>query len=174
MDTVPTTDAPVVSLHFLDYWRVVRLRKSLILTVFLLCVITSMGLTYFLPKQYSSTVRIEVQKDVPEVDLLGNRSGLQSWDPYYLTTQFRIITSWGILSQVITNLSLQHLLAEQDQPGEPDWTPDQAYAELYRRVAVDQTRGTSLIEIAVRNPDPVGAKDIANTIAEVYKKYRMA
>jgi hypothetical protein len=41
MDTAPTTDTPVVSLHFLDYWRVIRLRKSLILTVFLLCLITS-------------------------------------------------------------------------------------------------------------------------------------
>jgi len=30
MDTAPTTDAPVASLHFLDYWRVIRLRKSLI------------------------------------------------------------------------------------------------------------------------------------------------
>ena len=28
MDTVATTDTPVVNLHFLDYWRVIRLRKS--------------------------------------------------------------------------------------------------------------------------------------------------
>ena len=61
MDTAATTDSPVASLHFLDYWRVIRMRKSLILTVFLLCVITSSILTYCLPKQYSSTVRIEVQ-----------------------------------------------------------------------------------------------------------------
>ena len=67
MDTAATADTPVVNLHFLDYWRVIRLRKSLILTVFLLCVITSSILTYFLPKQYSSTVRIEVQKTAPEV-----------------------------------------------------------------------------------------------------------
>ena len=115
MDTAATTDTPVVSLHFLDYWRVIRLRKSLILTVFLLCVITSSVLTYWLPKQYSSTVRIEVQKDAPEVRSHGHQAGLQSWDPYYLTTQFRIITSWGILTQVITNLNLRHVLAEQDR-----------------------------------------------------------
>jgi capsular exopolysaccharide synthesis family protein len=174
MDTAATTDSPVASLHFLDYWRVIRMRKSLILTVFLLCVITSSILTYCLPKQYSSTVRIEVQKDAPEVNIIGNQAGLQSWDPYYLTTQFRIITSWGILDTVISNLNLRHVFAEQDQAGEADWTPDQAYGYLYKRVGVDQTRGTSLIEIAVRNSDPKWAADIANKIAEVYKEYRKA
>jgi capsular exopolysaccharide synthesis family protein len=172
MDTA-TTETPVVNLHFLDYWRVIRLRKSLILTVFLICVITSSVLTYCLPKQYSSTVRIEVQKSAPEVQLLGDRTGAQSWDPYYLTTQFRIITSWGILSQVITNMHLTQVFAQQEQAGEQEWSVDQAYGYLYSKVAVDQTRGTSLIEITVKYPDPVGAKDIANTIAEFYRKYRM-
>jgi len=171
MDTAATTDTPVVNLHFLDYWRVIRLRKSLILTVFLLCLITSSVLTYCLPKQYSSTVRIEVQKDAPEVNILGNQPSVQGWDPYYLTTQFRIITSWGILTDVITNLNLTHVLADT---GEPDLTLDQAYALLYKKVGVDQTRGTSLIEISVRNPDFKVAADIANTIVAVYKKYRMA
>ena len=118
MDTAATTDTPVVSLHFLDYWRVIRLRKSLILLVFLLCVITSAILAYCLPKQYSSTVRIEVQKDAPEVNVTGNQTALQGWDPYYLTTQFGIITSSGILNKVITNLDLQHVLAQQDRAGE--------------------------------------------------------
>jgi capsular exopolysaccharide synthesis family protein len=171
MDTAPTTDNPVVSLHFLDYWRVIRLRKSLILTVFLLCLLTSTGLTLLLRKQYSSTVRIEVQKDAPEVSLVGNQPNVQGWDPYYLTTQFRILTSWQILTDVISNLNLTHALAEE---GEPDLTPDQAYAALFRKVAVDQTRGTSLIEISVRNTDAKMAASIANTIVDVYKKYRMA
>ena len=172
METAPTTETPAASLHFLDYWRVIRLRKSLILTVFLLCLLTSSGLTVLLPKQFSSTVRIEVQKDAPEVGIRqDSQSALQSWDPYYLTTQFRIITSWRILSSVITNLNLQHVLAEQDQlPA--DYTLDDAYGTLSRKVAVDQTRGTSLIEITVRNSDSKWAADIANKIAAVYKDFR--
>jgi len=172
MDTA-TTDTPVVNLHFLDYWRVIRLRKSLILTVFLICVITSSVLTYCLPKQYSSTVRIEVNKDNAEVPILTDRTGGQGWDPYYLTTQFRIITSWGILYDVITNMNLTHVFAQDDQAGEPDWTIDNAYAYLHSKVAVDQTRGTSLIEITVKYPDPNKAALIANTIADFYKKYRL-
>jgi capsular exopolysaccharide synthesis family protein len=173
METAATAETPVVNLHFLDYWRVIRLRKSLILTVFLLCVITSSFLTYFLPKQYSSTVRIEVQKTAPEVSIYGNQSGLQNWDPYYLTTQFRIITSWRILSQVISNLNLQQVLADQEEKGSAKLPLDVAYLILSRKVGVDQTRGTSLIEITVRNPSYDVASDIANNVAEVYKQYRM-
>jgi capsular exopolysaccharide synthesis family protein len=168
-----TTETPVVNLHFLDYWRVIRLRKSLILTVFLICVITSSVLTYCLPKQYSSTVRIEVNKSNPEVPILSDRSSGQGWDPYYLTTQFRIITSWGILYNVITNMNLTHVFAQSDQAGEPDWTVDTAYAFLHSKVTVDQTRGTSLIEITVRYSDPNVARDIATTIVKFYKNYRM-
>ena len=82
MDAVntTTTETPEIKLHFLDYWRVIRLRKSLILTVFLLCVIASAFLTYWLPKQYSSTVEMEVQKDDPPITIIGN-SANQSWDP---------------------------------------------------------------------------------------------
>jgi capsular exopolysaccharide synthesis family protein len=164
-------DSPEVKLHFLDYWRVIRLRKSLIFTVFLLCVISSAILSYCLPKQYSSTVRMEVQKDAPEVQVVGSQASL-GWDPYWLTTQFRIITAWDILCPVITNkdLNLQHVLAHDVQ--ESDWTLDQTYKVLSRKVSVDQTRGTSLIEISVRNPDSDMAAAIANKIAETYKQYR--
>ena len=65
MDSVTTNEVPELKLHFLDYWRVIRLRRSLIIMVFLLCVVTSTLLTFWLPKQYASTVRIEVQKDSP-------------------------------------------------------------------------------------------------------------
>jgi capsular exopolysaccharide synthesis family protein len=173
MDTAPTTETPAITLHFLDYWRVIRLRKSLILTVFLLCFITSSVLTYLLPKQYLSTVRIEVQKDNPEIDPTGNHAAsAQGWDPYFLTTQFQIIKSWAILTEVITNLDLQHKLADQDEKGSPPWTMDRTYATLANRVTPDQTRGTSLIEISVKNPNPDLAATIANTVAEVYRERR--
>src|ERR1700690_2486345 len=105
MDPV-TNEVPELKLHFLDYWRVIRLRRSLIVMVFLLCVVTSTLLTFWLPKQYASTVRIEVQKDTPEIPVAegsGRVSAVGS-DPYFLTTQFKIIESWSILTNVITVL----------------------------------------------------------------------
>ena len=39
-------------LHFLDYWRVIRLRLPIIILAFLLVVVTAGVTTYFLPRQY--------------------------------------------------------------------------------------------------------------------------
>src|SRR5208282_3093354 len=97
MDAATTSEVPELKLHFLDYWRVIRLRRSLILMVFLLCVVTSALLTFWLPKQYASTVQIEVQKDTPEVPVAesGGRINAFGSDPYFLTTQFKIIESYS-------------------------------------------------------------------------------
>ena len=50
---------------------------------------------------------------------------------------------------------------------------DDTYKILSRRVNVSQTRGTSLIDITVKNPDADLAALIANRIADTYKEYRL-
>ena len=51
------------NLHFLDYWRVIRSRKEVILAVMLLVVVTGTGVTLMLPKQYAADARILVRED---------------------------------------------------------------------------------------------------------------
>ena len=43
-------------LHFLDYWRVVRVRFGIVLLSFLLVVITAGVTTYFQPRKYRASV----------------------------------------------------------------------------------------------------------------------
>jgi polysaccharide biosynthesis transport protein len=174
MDPVTTNEVPELKLHFLDYWRVIRLRRSLIVMVFLLCVVTSTLLTFWLPKQYASTVRIEVQKDTPEIPVAdaGGRVNTFGSDPYFLTTQFKIIESWSILTNVITSLHLDEKLAQQAGDTAP-WSMDKTYLALFNKISVDQTRMTSLIEISVKNTDPKLAADIANAIVDAYRESRL-
>ncbi len=172
MDSVTTNEAPEIKLHFLDYWRVIRLRRSLILVVFLLCVMTSTLLTIWLPKQYSSMVQIQVQKDDPEVAISEPHPQILSADPYFLTTQFKIIESYRILTNVIATLHLDEKLAQQNGSPIP-WSVDETFDFLQRRLSVEQTRMTSLIEISVRNQDPGMAAAIANEVAESYRKFRV-
>src|SRR5581483_6610875 len=173
MDTVTPNEAPELKLHFLDYWRVIRLRRSLILVVFLLCVLTSTILTLWLPKQYSSSVCIEVQKDAPAV-ATGHTATVVQSDPFWLTTQFQIIKSYSILTNVILDpsLNLRQRFAEQHGETIP-WSLDDAYDYLFNYVSADQRRLTDLIEISVRNPDAKLAAKIANAIADSYKKSRI-
>src|SRR5580658_4742431 len=170
MDPVTTNEAPEIKLHFLDYWRVIRLRRSLILVVFLLCVMTSTLLTIWLPKQYSSMVQIQVQKDDPEVAVTEPHPQMTSADPYFLTTQFKIIECYRILTNVIATLRLNEKLAQQNGSPAP-WSVDETFDFLQRRLSVEQTRMTSLIEISVRNQDPATAASIANEVAESYRKF---
>ena len=71
-------------LHFLDYWRIIRIRKTVILAVFLLVVITTTAVTFILPERYMSTARIEVQKDATDITPLMPNQQSTSYDPYFL------------------------------------------------------------------------------------------
>ncbi len=46
-----------VKLHALDYWRVIRVRLGIVVLAFLLVELTTAVTTYFMPRQYRSTVR---------------------------------------------------------------------------------------------------------------------
>ncbi len=48
-------------LHFLDYWRVIRVRFGIVLLSFLLVVITAAITTYFQPRKYRASVTLELR-----------------------------------------------------------------------------------------------------------------
>jgi len=122
---------------------------------------------FWTPKVYSSTTRIQVQSFLPDAP----EGGFGSKDPYFLTTQFKIIESYSLLTNVIATLHLDQKLARQS--GETNWTMDQTYAALFDKISVQQTRMSSLIEISVKNPDPKLAADIANAIVDAYRAERL-
>ena len=58
---------PEAKLHFLDYWRINRIRKTVILAVFLLVDITATLVTDILTESFSSTARIKVERDTADI-----------------------------------------------------------------------------------------------------------
>src|SRR4249919_102156 len=106
MEATKNFDAPEIKLHFLDYWRIIRIRKTVILAVFLLVVLTTTAVTYILPKQYMSVVKIKVEKDTPDISRMFERPNVSSYDPYFLQTQFEIIQSKKVLHKVIEDEKL--------------------------------------------------------------------
>ena len=61
-------------LHFLDYWRVIRVRLGLVILVFLLVVIAAGVATYFLPRKYNSFATIEVEPEMTPVRIFESRN----------------------------------------------------------------------------------------------------
>ena len=81
MDANTSSFAADSKLHFLDYWRVIRIRKTVIIAVLLLVVITVTAVTYILPESYRSTVRISVDKDTSDIAALGQAQGFRRLRP---------------------------------------------------------------------------------------------
>ncbi|VGO15502.1 Tyrosine-protein kinase YwqD [Pontiella desulfatans] len=158
------------TLHFLDYWRVIRSRKEIVLAVAILVVLTGTVYTLMLPNIYRSQVRISVYEDSPEINpFAGQQIYGTSYNPYFLRTQFEIIQSKPILYEVVTRLNLQ-----QEWGKEGEKLPREvAYKILANSVNVIQQRDTTLIVISVNRDNPDEAADIANELAEVYRDSRL-
>lgn len=171
--TAQTATATTESkLHFLDYWRIIRIRKAVILAVFLLVVITTAVVTQVQPESFSSTARMKVEKDTPLTPLLTGAQSMQPvFDQYFLMTEFQVIKSPKILNQVIRELNITQIYKEREKLNGEIPIQD-AYEMLSREVDINQYRNTAIIEITAFNEDRELAAKIANKIAEIYKKYR--
>ena len=174
MDAAPqhTDSAPATAenrLHFLDYWRIIRMRGLLIFVVFALVVGTTAVLTHLMEPTYMSTVRMDVQKDVGDISSLMPQQQQGGFDPYFVMTQFEILQSKEVLGKVIDDLKL---VPRWDQKYRLGQDKQKAYQVLTKLIDPRQVRNTSIIEINVYSKDKAEAAEIANKIAEVYKDNR--
>ena len=160
-----------VKLHFLDYWRVVRVRWVLILLAFLLVLITAAIVTYFQPREFQSSVFMEVRSTAQNVRIFGNGDPNQPiHDPQLAPTVFQIIQRTGILYPVIEDLKLQDRWAGK---GGTKPTLEQAYQRLRSKLDVDEVHNTDLLQISVYDTNAQEAADIANKIVSVYQDKRV-
>jgi succinoglycan biosynthesis transport protein ExoP len=159
-----------VKLHFLDYWRVIRVRWVLILLAFLLVVITAAVVTYFQPRLYQSSVFIEVRSTAENPRIFGGGdSNIPVHDPQLAPTVFQVIQRTGILYPVIDHLKLQQKWSSGDfRPSR-----ELAYRILRGKLDVNEVRNTDLLEISVFDTDPQEAADIANEIVAAYQDRRV-
>ena len=174
MDSSKTPAQQENKLHFLDYWRIIRIRKTVILAVFLLVVITATVVTYVLPASYSSTAKIKVERDSSDIPGFSDAqtSGQRVYDPYFIQTEFEVLQSEVILKKVIEALKLNERWGKKYQSGTPLKLPETM--ELLRKAMnLTPVRNASIIEIEVFSDTPEEAAEIANKIAEVYKQHRL-
>jgi len=165
---MPQTDE--VKLHFLDYWRVIRVRWVLIVLAFLLVLITAAIVTYFQPRLFQSSVFIEVRSTAENPRIFGTGDpNIPVHDPQLAPTVFQVIQRTGILYPVIDQLKLQDSWSrDRFRP-----TREQAYQILRGKLEVDEVRNTDLLQISVFDTNPKEAADIANKIVAVYQDKRV-
>ena len=168
-DREPST-VQEAKLHFLDYWRVIRLRLPIIILAFLLVVVTAGVTTYFMPRIFQSNVIIEVEQNEQKIRIFGDGyQGGMGMDPRFATTQFQIIQRKEMLYPVIDSMNLLQKWGEAYGVR----TKEQAYFKLRGMIDVREVRNTNLLQISVESTDPQEASDLANTIAREYQRKRI-
>src|SRR5947209_6529990 len=144
-----TVHASKESASLADFLQILRLRLGLILLIMALVFVTAAGVTAFLPKWYLATTKVRVEKPEGEVKLFQAQSS-NSYDPYFLQDQFKIMQSEKILYPVIERLGLATKLAPSAF-GVPGPVPA---ASIYRYLVhdmlrIESQRSSSLIDINV-------------------------
>ncbi|MCK5849627.1 MAG: polysaccharide biosynthesis tyrosine autokinase [Kiritimatiellae bacterium] len=168
------------NLHLLDYWRVIRSRKEIVIAVALVVVIVGVIITCSRPKVYMASTLIRVKDKEESGDLTIWRAPRMSYNPQYLATQFEVIQSRPILEDVVLRLDLHHRLGEAygylGVQGE-ERSFERTVKILSSRMKVQQYRNTDLIEIRLTLWQMGGEKEMApeevarivNMIPRVYR-----
>jgi capsular exopolysaccharide synthesis family protein len=171
MDASKFEPTQETKLHFLDYWRIIRIRKAIIITVFLTTAIFATAITFILPQYYAGTTRIKIDADTGDIPGLTDTTSYSPYDPYFIQTEFEIIQDQVVLGKVIQTLNLNDKWGKLYNGGEP-FTTAETMKMLGNRMSLNTVRNTKLIEITVFSEDRDEAALIANTIAAAYKDYR--
>ena len=167
-------ETQTTALHFLDYWRVIRDRKEVILAVALLTIVTGTAYTLMMPKKFTATTQLEVREDEMDVDPFYERQvSRMGYNPFFLMTQEKIMKSRPVLSEVIRRLNLQKVWGAELNEDKSPVSADLALQILGRSIRVEQDRDTTLMNVSATSEDPRQAADIANEIANVYRDRRL-
>ena len=172
MDPLKFQPQQETRLHFLDYWRIIRIRKTVIIAVFLLVVITATLVTFILPESFASSARIKVERDKSDIEELSGKVGYNPYDPYFIQTEFEVIQSELILGRVIEELDLNTEWGKKYNDGQKLKTQE-TLTLLRLRLNLRPVRNTMLIDIQVYSENPADAAKLANTISESYKQFRL-
>jgi capsular exopolysaccharide synthesis family protein len=157
-----------------DFLQILRLRVGLIVLILALVVVTAMAVTAFMPKWYLATTKVRVEKPEGEVKLFQAQSS-NSYDPYFLQDQFKIMQSEKILYPVIERLGLNTRLAQTAFGVAGPVPSSNTYRYLVdKMLRIESQRSSSLIEINVYAQDAQLGADIANEIARTYSDDRIA
>ena len=168
-------DTTSQTLHFNEYFKVIRNRLWVIFTIFVLTVATGEYVTeWVLPKVYTASAEIQLHPaGEHSVVTIDNAPAEKNFDATAFQAEFEILQSPDMLQPIISDLQLDHVWAQRLYKGKLDkMQPLDALAYMNSIVHLDLKRGTNIIQITVSSEVAQEAADIANAIADRYKTVR--
>jgi polysaccharide biosynthesis transport protein len=151
-----------------DYWRIVRRRRLVIVTSTVLVALCSFWFSRQRTPVYQATASVRFEQSTSMAGLLVEVLSFSGGDT--VETQTTIIRSYPVLEQVAERLGKLPAGA-----GTAAMRESRAYGAvldgLVDRVRAARVGSTNIIEITATAGNPREARELANTVAEVYRGY---
>ena len=154
-----------------DYWMIIHRRRVIIITATVLVA----GLSFWIAKQkvpnYQATAAVKFEQSTQLSGLLVEVLSYSSADN--IETQVTLIKSYPILEEAAKRLGRlpETASGEALREAKSYWA---ALDAIGSKVKIARVPTTSILEITVTSTNQREARDIANTVAEVYRDYNKA
>lgn len=146
--------------HLRVSWHVMLERRWLIISIFCLSALASLIWAYRATPIFQSTAVLQVDPEVAGVLSLRDGMSFQQKDVEYFKTQEQNLRSQSLIERVAQKLSLKE---------DPRYKVEQDWLQAVRDdITIEPIRQTRLIKIHVNHPDRNKARDIANSIVDIF------
>lgn len=155
-------------MNLMQMLLILKARKSLIILSLVLTVVLVGGVSLLLPKVYTATASMIV--NLQATDPVTGLAMPSQLIPDYLATQIDILRSHNVALKVVDELKLASTAAKSAQDGadgrqsQRDW---QANA-LLKKLDVEPSRSSSVMNISFQSRDPQIAARVANAFVNAY------
>ncbi|WP_256080021.1 chain length determinant protein EpsF [Massilia sp. YIM B04103] len=159
-------------MNFTQLFLVLRARKSILIATLLLTVVAAMTVSLLLPKTFKATSSLLL--NYKGIDPLTGLTMPGQLLPGYMATQIDIISSKNVALRVVDQLKLadnpavvaQFREATQGRGNVRDWLA----GLLLRKLEIEPSRESSVVNISFSGSDPQFVAAIANAFAEEYQR----
>jgi len=183
-------------IHFRDLWRVVVKRKWVLISAFLIVLVTALVATMMATPIYRATITLKIEREASRViDFKGGRVDPEEiGDIEFYRTQYELLKSRTLAERVVEQLNLRQRSAAKDEPSAPWWSgffrrgaedgdkaaPEPPAADVSRSLnaaavraflgslTVEPIRNSRLVRVLFDSPDPRLAADALTALAQNY------
>lgn len=173
-----------------EYWRIFNKRKWVVLSVAVAFLVVGAVVTLMMTPLYTSTLRLQIDRNIVRVIEGGNVSPIEGSDLEFLRTQYELLQSRALADRVVIALKLgddksflqaadTSLLAVMKRwlgGGDGADPRNSRRAERERAAAaiilakrtVRPVSGSRLVDLSYSDPDPARAQRVTNALAAAY------
>jgi capsular exopolysaccharide synthesis family protein len=153
----------------LRYWQVIKQRIWILISTFIIVVLTGVIYTFNITPIYKATTTVIIEADVPQAVDLNSVSRIANNEEFF-QTQIKIIKSRSVISKTIDALKNSSLFTKEELEQSEFSNP---IASLTDRIDIESEKNTRIVELSVQNIDPKKATKEVNTLAKTYINYNL-